>query len=294
MANLPITYLNKEDLNFIKKIGSGSFSSVWKVEWKRKERSDSSEDGLVQCTRHPIIAAAKVLNKIDTSELQFLSKLSHPHIVKLHGVVDKIPDFLLILEYCEHGSLDLYLENHVDEELHSCLLYSWCEQGARAIEYLHSIKVIHRDIKSGNFLITSTMNMKLCDFGISKNAGCTVTTKIKGTWGWTAPEIFQESHLSPYSDIFAFATVIWEMLTRKLPFAGLRFRDVKQRICGGERLPIPPGCPREIHDLISQCWEEDRKKRPNISSIIQVICKVRDTIFGKFSTEHLKKESPHS
>ncbi|XP_072036933.1 uncharacterized protein [Amphiura filiformis] len=292
MALHQITYVNREDLDFVDQIGEGGFSTVWKVKWNRKERQEPS-DNLVHCSRQSIKAAAKILNKINTPELQFLAKLAHPHVVKLLGVVDKVPDFMLILELCERGSLDSYLENLSDEEVHPCLLYCWGDQGARAIEYLHKIQVIHRDIKSANFLITLNLNIKLCDFGLAKDADATVTTKIKGTWGWTAPEIFQESHLSPSSDIFAFGTVLWELLTRKIPFKGVRYQEVKKRVCNGERMPIPQECPQELRALIEACWNGDRRNRPDITSVLQVICKVRDRSFEMCKVNHsMKKDVP--
>ncbi|XP_072048729.1 mitogen-activated protein kinase kinase kinase 20-like [Amphiura filiformis] len=292
MALHQITYLNRDDLEFIDQIGEGGFSTVWKVKWNRKERQEPS-DNLVHCSRQPIEAAAKILNKINTPELQFLAKLAHPHVVKLLGVVDEVPDFHLILELCERGSLDSYLEKRADEDLHPCLLYCWGEQGARAIEYLHKINVIHRDIKSANFLITLNLNIKLCDFGLAKDADGTVTTKIKGTWGWTAPEIFQESHLSPYSDIFAFGTVLWELLTRKIPFKGVRFQEVKRRVCNGERMPIPQECPQEFRELIEACWSGGRRNRPDITYVLQVICRVRARSFEMCRVNHsMKKDVP--
>ena len=271
-----IRYIDRDDLEFIDIVGEGGFSTVWKVKWNRKQRHSDHDDDSTHCTRETIEAAAKILNKIDTPELQFLAKLSHPHVVKLLAVVDKVPDFLFILELCERGSLESYLQSHADEEIHPCLAYCWGEQCARAIEYLQQVNVIHRDIKSANFLITLRMNLKLCDFGIAKDTDITVTTNIKGTWGWTSPEVFQESHLSPFSDIFAFATVLWEILTRQIPYKGVKFQEIRRRVCSGERLPIPEGCPEQIRDLITACWNGDRYQRPKIGHVLKIICSIRD------------------
>ena len=193
--------INYNEVDFREPIGHGGYSTVFKGKWKTR----------------PV--AVKRLNSPDNTEIEILANLKHPNIASLLGVVDEGPNFFLVLELCTGGCLRDYLNKKSNIPVHELLCLSWGEQAARAIEYLHSSRVIHRDIKSNNYLITNmeSKNLKLCDFGISKTSAKTVTTEVKGTWGWTAPEVFSEDHVSPKSDIFSYATVLWEILPEECP-----------------------------------------------------------------------------
>ena len=246
-------------------IGHGGYSTVYRGRYKSSH------------------VAVKRLNRPDTNELEILSKLKHPNVVSLIGVVDQRPDYFLILELCEGGSLRDYLK--ANTPVHELLCFAWAEQAARAIEYLQeNVTVIHRDIKSNNFLITDlkTKNLKLCDFGISKTSAKTVTTEVKGTWGWTAPEVFKEERISPKSDIFSYATVFWEMLTGKIPFEGIVYPTIMHKVCIlKERPPIPANCPEEISTFLRNCWKEDRYERPDIGEVLQTVINFRLQAQGK-------------
>ena len=275
-----------DDLEFGDEIGQGGFSTVYDVKWTRKTRDNTDEP--VRTQRETIQAAAKGLNKVHRSELEIMARLKHPNIVQLLGVVDDPPDFYLVLELCSGGSLRSYLDAHAQEGLHPCLANAWGEQSARAMEYLRKNQVIHRDVKSSNFLISASKNLKLCDFGLAKEADLTVTTKAKGTWGWTAPEIFLENHVSPSSDIFAFGTLLWELFTCQIPFLNAPYHEVMERVCKkGERPPIPTNCPSEIASLMNDCWNANRTSRPHITQVLQKICNLRQQLQGKL-TNYIK------
>ncbi|XP_072034406.1 uncharacterized protein [Amphiura filiformis] len=289
-----VTSIAFADLKFKEIIGKGGSSTVYKVQWTKKER-DNTTDELVHSRRKTILAAAKRLNRVSKSELDILSRLRHPTIVKLLGVVDEKPDFFLVFELCDGGELRYYLKNNAKDGLHICLITAWGEQAARAIEYLHKKQVIHRDVKSNNFLITGSKNLKLCDFGLAKEADSTVTTKAKGTWGWVAPEVFTENHLSPSSDIFAYATMIWELLTCLVPFARAPYEEVWKRVCDQDERPqIPDDCPDQIAELMTQCWQADRTKRPTSEQVVQVISEYRKQIQEQHDEDVLQKTLPRT
>ena len=296
-----VVKIDRSDIGKFIRLGSGGQSTVYKVQYmatfcrymvkgqfgsevfryqKVSTRRDRRGRKIFQ---QSIEAAAKKSNTVDTKELNLLSRLKHPYIVKLYGVVNEIPDFYLVLELCEGGSLKSYLNKHQSTPLHPRLAYSWIEQGALAVEYLHKEGIIHRDLKADNFLISSTRNLKLCDLGISKNADKTVTTRMHGTVGFIAPENFIEDHLSPLSDVFSFATVIWEVLTRKIPFEGCEYHNYMHRVgVKKERPEIPADCQPEIADMLGECWDEERKKRPKMESVVEVVSKVRKQIQSEF------------
>ena len=131
----------RKDLKLIKQIGSGGFGSVYKALWKSRE------------------VAAKRLNEPDRNEVEVLSQLQHPNIVNLFGVIDEECEFFLILELCEGGSLRSYLNQHKGQRLKA--FYDWVRQAGSPIEYLNKKKIIHKDVKSSNYLITKGNVLKL-------------------------------------------------------------------------------------------------------------------------------------
>ncbi|XP_072029125.1 mitogen-activated protein kinase kinase kinase 20-like [Amphiura filiformis] len=178
---------------------------------------------------------------------------------------------MLILELCEGGSLRSYLDEHGG--LSTNLELYWAEQASIPIKYLRGKQIVHKDLKSLNYLITRDNSLKLADFGLAKKIKNTISNATqRASFPWMAPELFTLGKLSPNYDIFALAVVIWELWTGKFPFKGLQFQVIAWRVCHlKERLPIPTEMPQPIADLLKQCWDEDWKQRPSIEHIISVI-----------------------
>ncbi len=231
------------------------------MEWKKNDKAHQD-------------VAAKRLYKVDDHELEVLSKLEHPNIVQLIGVVPEPVDFMLILELCEGGSLRSFLTNYTDD-LPYDLQRSWAQQAARAIEYLQDMDVIHKDIKSDNFVIASGNVLKLTDFGLAKLTDKTMNdVSERGTAAYMAPEVFTEGILSVHHDIFAYGVVVWEIVTKKIPFEGCARNHIVFQVCQHhKRLPIPEDCPGVFASIMRQCWLRDRYKRPCIKKILEILAK---------------------
>ena len=222
-------------------------------------------------------------------EIEVLCGLVHPNIVQLYGVLREAVEssviageraFTLILELCTKGSLKKYLGQNRQEKLPPAQFTAWATQAARAIEYLHKQGVIHKDIKSDNYLIAEDDALKLADFGLSKFADKTIENATqRGTPAYMPPEIHTDDILSPTFDFFSYAVVVWELLTRKIPFEGFEPHRITFQVCQNNfRLEIPEDCPADLAKLMRQCWEEERKRRPDIDEILNVVSKPRDTL----------------
>ena len=244
----------------MKEIGEGGFGTVFHMIWNRPNNKK-------------VDVAAKRLFKVDKHELNVLSTLSHPNIVRLIGVVSEPIHFMLVLELCEGGSLRSHLSRNSTEPLHRDLLRYWPQQAAKAIEYLQDMGVIHKDVKSDNYLIACNNILKLADFGLAKLSDKTLNQATeRGTAAYMAPELFTEGSLSPKFDIFAYGVVLWEIVTRQIPWKGKGYHVIVFGVChNGERLSIPEDCPEDLAYLMRQCWQTDRRKRPSIKKILSVL-----------------------
>lgn len=204
------------------KIGSGSFGTVYKG-----RLADGREVAIKRAEIRP--GAKKFQDNLSAfdSELLFLSRLHHKHLVGLVGYCEDedVNEYLLVYEYMSNGSLHDHL--HKMHDL-SPALNSWLMRiklaldAARGIEYLHTYAVppiIHRDIKSSNILLDGTWSARVSDFGLSLMGPNDDTSHLSlmaaGTVGYMDPEYYRLQHLTAKSDVYSFGVVLLELLTGK-------------------------------------------------------------------------------
>ena len=221
------------------------------------------------------VAAKKLLDKVEPNELEIMSKLNHVNIVKLIGVIDEKPDYYLILELCKGGSLRKYLDNRKGNRLPEDQFYDWATQTARPLEYLKKMGIIHKDIKADNYVIAGNNVLKLIDFGLAKEIGVIKSSASgRGTYGFMAPELMKDCLLSPTYDIFSYGVVLWELFTTLVPYKGDQRHAIVWKVCKhNQHPPIPADCPEPIAELMRQCWQVDRTKRPVIGHVLSVVRK---------------------
>jgi sterile alpha motif and leucine zipper-containing kinase AZK len=240
------------DVEFYEKLGAGTFGSVYRALWKSRQK---------------IVAVKKLL--VLEKEPEVLSTLSHRHIVQFYGACTAAPDYCIITEYAELGSLFQYLQ---DNQIDFGQILLWAKQIIMGLNYLHTeapIPVIHRDLKSKNVVIAADRSAKICDFGSSKFHMNTTKMTLTGTFPWMSPEMIQEQPVSASTDVFSYGVVLWELLTHEVPFRGLEGISVAWLVVGrGVRLTIPESCPEPFSQLMKKCWETDPLKRPTCKEIL--------------------------
>uniref|UniRef100_A0A8C0ZP72 Mitogen-activated protein kinase kinase kinase MLT n=1 Tax=Castor canadensis TaxID=51338 RepID=A0A8C0ZP72_CASCN len=178
-------------------------------------------------------------------------------------------------KYASLGSLYDYINSNRSEEMDMDHIMTWATDVAKGMHYLHMeapVKVIHRDLKSRNVVIAADGVLKICDFGASRFHNHTTHMSLVGTFPWMAPEVIQSLPVSETCDTYSYGVVLWEMLTREVPFKGLEGLQVAWLVVEkNERLTIPSSCPRSFAELLHQCWEADAKKRPSFKQIISIL-----------------------
>ena len=179
------------DLDLKDCIGTGGFSTVYRALWMQREVT-------VKRSSRPHE------REKDRQEAESISRLNHPNIVKLFGVAEDHLDFYLILEFCDGGTLRSYLDAHRGMPL-GVLFYDWAEQAGNPLEYLRKNKIVHKDVKSPNYLISNGNILKLADFGLAKNTDVTISRATEtASYPWMAPELLRDQILSPNYDIYAY------------------------------------------------------------------------------------------
>ncbi|KAL4319241.1 hypothetical protein GQ457_18G013890 [Hibiscus cannabinus] len=230
------------------------------------------------------------------SEVNFLGRLSHPHLVRLLGYCWEDKELLLVYEFMQKGSL----ENHLFGRGSTVQSLDWNIRikiaigAAKGLSFLHSSdkKVIYRDFKASNILLDGFYTPKLSDFGLAKLGPSAsqshVTTRVMGTHGYAAPEYLATGHLYVKSDVYGFGVVLVEILT------GLRALDtnrptgqhsladwIKPYLSDRRKLKnimdhrlegkYPSKAAVRVAQLALKCLESEPKYRPSMKEVVDTL-----------------------
>ena len=184
-------------------------------------------------------------------EAEISGLLNHPGIVTVYDVGEEsgIGPFMA-MEFVGGQSLDALIKSGAAMPLAQKLRLAGAI--AEALDHAHRLGVIHRDVKPGNVMLTEDGRPKLMDFGIAKreDAGLTQTGTFLGTPSYAAPEQIREGQVTPRSDQFSFAVMVFELLSGKLPFPGTSINTILYRIVNE-----PPTDPRPpVEGILPDAW----------------------------------------
>mmetsp|Transcript_3735 Transcript_3735/g.7539 ORF Transcript_3735/g.7539 Transcript_3735/m.7539 type:complete len:1023 (+) Transcript_3735:27-3095(+) len=151
------------------------------------------------------------------SEILLHSKLHHPHLVEMIGASWEAPNLCLILAYCQGGDLKGLLETEWDVLAWPSHKLRMVKEISQAIAYLHSQKIMHRDLKTANVLVDGNLRMKVSDFGESRVLKKTDhNLTMVGTNFYIAPEIFRGDNDYDFkADVFSLGMIMLAMTISK-------------------------------------------------------------------------------
>jgi serine/threonine protein kinase len=178
------------------------------------------------------------------AELEIMAPLRFQHICQVYkGCVVNEKTLWLVLEFIDGGNLKEFLTTHGPFPFEKQL--SFAIQATKAVHFLHNNNppILHRDIKSYNFLVKDLSVIILTDFGLAKAKDfITSQTPTIGTLHWTAPEVF-DAKWSEKADIYSLGMVFFEIISGEIPFQhDENLRSVMNKVENGIRPKIPDGC----------------------------------------------------
>ena len=213
-------------------------------------------------------------NKLYTiNEAILLKNIDHPNIIKFKEVFEvKKPNIQLniLMEYAENGDLNKLLETNINKKVYfkENILINWLCQICSALKYIHYKKIIHRDIKPANIFMNNLGQIKLGDFGISKNLkNLELASSFVGSAYYTAPEMIYEEKYSYEIDIWALGVTFYELMNLKKPFRA-EYPAIYLEIKNKEVDEINNIYSKPFRNLIYQMLKKNPKERPKADDIL--------------------------
>jgi serine/threonine protein kinase len=296
-SNHKLTSLSPGELDIIRPLGQGTYGTVFETRWLGKSYAMKT------------FAASET--KSYEREMEILQKLSHPNIVQIlhsvepHGFLMELMSTDLrtymgqILGSEDQTQMSRMSSDKDQGPFKLAVALDIMSQVAEGMDYLHKRRIVHRDLKSKNILVTEHsrspewyVNVKLADFGVSEFTGTPEQTINVGTIPYMAPEVFglDDSELGfptvkyPFkADVYSFAITSSEILTGQIPFRDNKtFRDIQRQIMKGLRPTLPTSLPPKLVSLIKKCWSGDPRQRPGFSDICMELTSLKSvhTITG--------------
>ncbi|XP_035000504.2 protein tyrosine kinase 2 beta, b isoform X2 [Hippoglossus stenolepis] len=262
--------IDRNDIVLGRILGEGFFGEVYDGVYKKNnvERINVAVKTCKDCS-------PDVMEKF-MSEAVIMKSLEHPHIVKLIGIIEEDPVWI-VMELYEYGELGNYLTQN-EKTLTNMTLVLFSLQICKALVYLSGVNVVHRDIAVRNVLVASQACVKLGDFGLSRYIEDEEYYKASVTRlpiKWMAPESINFRRFTTASDVWMFAVCVWEVMSRgQQPFFWLENRDVINQLEQGIRLPKPDNCPPALYSLMTRCWSYDPRERPTFTELVVKISDV--------------------
>ncbi|XP_059183851.1 protein-tyrosine kinase 2-beta-like [Centropristis striata] len=261
--------ISRDDIVLGRILGEGFFGEVHDGVYK-----SPTEERIHVAIKTCKDSSAEVKEKF-LSEAGLMKNLDHPHIVRLIGVIEVDPVWI-VMELLEHGELGSYL---VEEKyiVTNATLILYCLQICKALAYLEGLNMVHRDIAVRNVLVATPECVKLGDFGLSRYVDEQEYYKASVSRlpiKWMAPESINFRRFTTASDVWMYGVCVWEIFSMaQQPFFWLENGQVINQLESGIRLPKPQACPPTIYSLLTRCWAYEPHGRP---TFMQLVCSLSD------------------
>eukprot|EP01097_Dermamoeba_algensis_P001487 TRINITY_DN1555_c0_g1_i3.p1 TRINITY_DN1555_c0_g1~~TRINITY_DN1555_c0_g1_i3.p1 ORF type:complete len:315 (-),score=39.48 TRINITY_DN1555_c0_g1_i3:460-1404(-) len=267
--------IDPKEVEIVEKIGEGTGAKVYKGKY------------------HDKTVAVKVLKPFNDEkqklsiekEIKIMGTLRSPYVIYFHGCIME-PKICIIMEFCQKGSLYHVLQDKT-------WVFDWPNLFKTALEIVtgleflhhHDPIILHRDLKTLNLLVDDDFHIKLCDFGLSRtntNSSRSTLGKMRGTFAYTAPEVYWGQSYTTKSDVYSLSVILWELMMRCIlgyysrPYSEFKnltagFQVILKTAKQGLRPTIPPKHPKLFTELLQMSWDPDPNKRPDTKAILAII-----------------------
>ncbi|XP_042465203.1 probable LRR receptor-like serine/threonine-protein kinase At1g05700 isoform X3 [Zingiber officinale] len=309
--NRQFTYTELQNIthNFQKILGKGGFGSVF---------HGHLEDG-TQVAVKMLSHSSSQGTKEFLAEAQHLTRVHHRNLVSLVGYCNEVNHLGLVYEFMSQGTL----QDHLRGRANNARALSWRQRlhmaidAALGLEYLQKgckPPLVHRDVKSGNILLSETLEAKIADFGLSKaflsEASSHTSTVVVGTPGFLDPEYYNTFQLNEKSDVYSYGVVLLELITGLPPIlpGTENVHLVQWMLQGLDRGNIEDVVDPRLEgeydinsvwkciDIALKCTAHRSQQRPNMTEVVMQLKESLELENSHYNTANTvtRRENPYS
>ncbi len=238
-----------KDFTRLKKLGAGSYGSVYKV---RREK-----DGEIYALKEVNLRALSAREREDAvNEIRLLASMHHHNVVRYCEAFVEKDNLYIVLEFAKHGDLAGIIKKQQEKRTYFTekQVMTFFVQTCLALQYLHKHKILHRDLKPGNIFVGEEGRLKLGDFGCSKllNRVRMARTQV-GTPYYMSPELWNSQRYDEKSDVWALGCILFELAALKPPFRARSLPELARKVADCKTPLIPSSFSPELRKLHEQC-----------------------------------------
>ncbi|GBC48558.2 kinase-like domain-containing protein [Rhizophagus irregularis DAOM 181602=DAOM 197198] len=276
-----IEWIPYNKLQNIKYLTKGGCSEIYKAYWIDGfyNEWDLKEKQLKRYRGHNVVL--KKLENVESANRSWFEEgKSHlsisnkwVQVVQCYGLTKDPSDgnYLLVIFALDYNLREYLQQNH--DKLTWKRRFQIIDNIVEGIRKIHEENAIHRDLHSGNILL-STTDIRISDLGFCGPADKPLNS-IYGNLPYIAPEVISGKETTFASDVYSIGMVMWEISSGRPPFINFENDyELALKIINGMRPKIIPGTPLEYKDMMKQCWDADPEKRPDIKTFFNKIRKI--------------------
>ncbi|KAG6435577.1 hypothetical protein SASPL_100451 [Salvia splendens] len=272
-------------------VAQGTYGTVYRGTYNSRDVAvkllDWGEDGMATAAETAAIRASF------KQEVSVWHELDHPNVTRFVGASMgtshlKIPSknpsdgyttlpsraCCVLVDFVSGGTLKSYLYKNRNKKLAFKVVVQLALDLARGLSYLHSKKIVHRDVKAENMLLDTQRTLKIADFGVARVEAQNPQdmTGETGTLGYMAPEVLDGKPYNRKCDVYSFGVCLWETYCCDLPYINYSFADVLHSVVRQNLRPvIPRCCPSSLANIMKKCWDANPEKRPEMDEVVRLL-----------------------
>lgn len=246
-------------------VGRGAFGICWLC---KKKGEENAEKVIIKMI--PLHGLSNKEEQEIKGEADLLRKMKHPMIIGYYDYFTCADSIAIVMQFAEGGTLENLIRDQRGVHFSEATVLKYFTQILLGLEYMHSLNIVHRDLKTQNILLNKKRTLiKLSDFGVSKQLNTrSVASTLIGTPNYLSPEMVEGRSYNMKSDIWALGCVFYELFMLRRAFDGENLPAIVMKITQQRYPPLGNHVSKESRDLVSKILSGNEDARPPVKEIL--------------------------